>query len=162
MKKILKKLAIYLTTIIAITGLNFAILEISDTANTANAGTAAPIEDLLPQKLNDQTRDLFYDQAKGEAGISQDNLKEISSYASLTNKPLPDILASVIKTMLYLVASLTVVSLIVIGVLFLTGSMTEDNISKAKKILGYIGIGILIISASYGVISGILELDFFT
>ncbi|HPU94671.1 MAG TPA: hypothetical protein PK398_00670 [Candidatus Gracilibacteria bacterium] len=160
MKKILKKLAIYLTTIIAITGLNFAILEISDTANTANAGTAAPIEDLLPQKLGPEIYNIWHDDDKDAQ--SQENQKQLESYIALTNKPLPDILASVIKTMLYLVASLTVVSLIVIGVLFLTGSMTEDNISKAKKILGYIGIGIIIISASYGVISGILELDFFT
>jgi len=158
MKKIFKKLAIYLTTIVAITGLNFAILEISNTVNTANAGTSAPIDDLLPQKYNQNLTTLD----NNDVDEIYEYIILHDSYSNLTDKELPDILASVIKTMLYMVASLTVISLIVIGVLFLTGSMTEDNISKAKKILGYIGIGIIIISASYGVVAGILELDFFT
>ena len=143
MKNLLKKLAIYFTTIFTIIGLNCAILEVAN---------ASAVDDLLPQNIDNKT---FWLIPTGEY------LKELTSYKNLPNKSLLEITASLIRTMLYLVSSLTVIALIVVGILYLTGSLSEDNVTKAKKIFGYIGIAIIIISGSYGIITGILKINFF-
>ena len=130
---------------------NFNIIEI------ANAGTTVPQEVLSNTGILSKYNNL----------LNQDNedpllyKTELTSYQNLTNQSYEKITASLIKTMLYLVSSLTIIALLVVGVLYLSGSFNEENLSKAKKILGYIGIGVLIISASYGVIAGILEINFF-
>jgi len=154
MKNLLKKLAIYFTIIFTIIGLNCAILGIAN-LNVANASTITEsINKLLPQEINPDlinldTEEDFY------------SIAEAGRYKQLTNKSLPEIIAYIIRTMLYLVSTLTVIALIVVGVMYLTGSLSEDNVSKAKKIFGYVAIGIIIISASYGIVAGILEINFF-
>lgn len=152
MKNFIKKLAIYLITITTITGVNLAILEVANAV-----GTAVP-EGILSNDLN-QYKNLY--PATGEGASNTPYVNELASYNKLTSKSYIDILASLIRTMLFLVSSLTVIALVLVGILYLTGSLSEDNISKAKKILGYVGIAILIISASYGIIAGILEINFF-
>jgi len=147
MKNLLKKLAIYFTTIFTIIGLNCAILEI------ANAST---VDDLLPRDYN-----LDLTPTKNDNEGTTPVIEASERYMKLTNKSLLEITASLIRTMLYLVSSLTVIALVVVGVLYLTGSLSEDNTTKAKKIFGYIGIAIIIISGSYGIITGILKINFF-
>ncbi len=154
MKNLLKKLAIYFTIIFTIIGLNCAILGIAN-LNVANASTITEsVDKLLPQKIN---TDLIEEPTGDALGQIQEGWR----YKELTNKSFAEIVAYIIRTILYLVSTLTVIALIVVGVMYLTGSLSEDNISKAKKIFGYVAIGIIIISASYGIVAGILEINFF-
>ncbi len=71
------------------------------------------------------------------------------------------IFRSAVKTMLYLAGFLVTLGLIVVGYMFLAGSANEESLTKARKILGYIAIGVLVMAASYAIISGILQIKLF-
>jgi|GEM_PF-4591496 len=82
---------------------------------------------------------------------------EITNYANLTNASWTQIVASVIKTMLFVAGSLVLIGLLIVGAMFMTGASNEENITKARKILIYLVIGIILISVSYAVVSGISQ-----
>lgn len=93
--------------------------------------------------------------------IDKSYSQEFSNYNKLSQSSYTDIMASIIKTILFLMGALVTIGLLVVGVMYLTGSASEENITKAKKILGYIALGIIIISTAYGVVTGILEINLF-
>lgn len=108
----------------------------------------SPSENLLPKF--DQTA-IPIDQA----GIHD----ELINYGNLTNASWTQIVTSVIKTILFVAGALVMVGLLVVGAMFMTGSSNEENITKARKILIYLVIGIILISVSYAVVSGISQFD---
>lgn len=85
--------------------------------------------------------------------------KELIDYSNLTNASWTQIVTSVIKTILFVAGALVMIGLLVVGAMFLTGSSNEENITKARKILIYLVIGIILISVSYAVVSGISQFD---
>jgi hypothetical protein len=82
---------------------------------------------------------------------------EITNYSNLTDADWTQIVASAIKTMLFAAGALVLIGLLVVGAMFLTGASNEENITKARKILIYLVIGIILISVSYAVVSGISQ-----
>jgi len=59
--------------------------------------------------------------------------------------------------MLFVAGSLVLIGLLIVGAMFMTGASNEENITKARKILIYLVIGIILISVSYAVVSGISQ-----
>jgi|GEM_PF-1423107 hypothetical protein len=86
---------------------------------------------------------------------------QVSTYDKLPTFDEKIIFRSAIKTMLYLAGFLATLGLIVVGYMFMVGAANEESLTKARKLLGYLGIGILIIAASYAIISGILQIKLF-
>lgn len=113
---------------------------------------ANPIDDLVP-KISEDTEYIK------NADIEQKT--ELESYGQLTDRTFEQILKTAVKTMLYIAGSLVVIGLLVVGVMFMTGSTSEENLTKARKVLMYIGIGVLIMSVSYALITGIMQIDLF-
>ena len=111
--------------------------------------------DLAPQMF-----DLDIIQQQNESELNP-YLPELSYYKTLPEVSLYQAFTTIIKTLLFLASSLVVIGLLVVGAMYLTGAGEEENITKAKKILGYLGIGILIMSISYAVVTGILQLEIF-
>ena len=66
-----------------------------------------------------------------------------------------------IKLMLYVASGLVIIGLFVVAIMYMTGSMEEENINKAKKILGYLALGILVMSVAYALVTGITSIDLF-
>lgn len=105
---------------------------------------------------------------------SQPNLDDLTprpgdatKYSDLsTIKKLPSItletaIADVIKTILQLSMALALIALLFIGIYFLKSRGEEEDTSKAKKMLQYLLIGMLVIASAYGIVSGIAQIDFF-
>ena len=118
----------------------------------ATNGKVNPIDNLVPKITEDQ-------EYIKNADIEQKT--ELESYGQLVDRSFEQIIKTVIKTILYLAGALVVIGLLVVGVMFMTGSTSEENLTKARKVLMYIGIGVLIISVSYALITGIMQIDLF-
>lgn len=80
------------------------------------------------------------------------NLPEVTDTALIT---------SVIKTALQLGMSLTIIAIVIAGFYYLTGRGEEDKVTKAKDILLYLVIGLIIMASAYGIITGIAKFNFF-
>lgn len=73
---------------------------------------------------------------------------------------LQDILPAVIKILLGLSASLTLIALTAGAVILVTAQGNEDQINKGKRILMWTVLALILISLSYGIIYGIAKLKF--
>lgn len=127
----------------------------STPTGTSSPGTSAtktkdPLDELLPTQLD-----------KSLEGTKQSYGSELENYSNLHKEPFEQIAASAIKTVLFLAGSLVIIGLLVVGAMYLTGSMNEESSTKAKKILGYLGIGIIIISVSYAIVAAVLKVNLF-
>jgi hypothetical protein len=87
--------------------------------------------------------------------------EKLAQYENLPKPELNDLFITAIRTILFLAGAMVTVGIIVSGIFFLTSAGNEEGQTKAKKILGYLGIGIIIISVSYAIVSGILEINLF-
>jgi len=120
----------------------------------AGAAYAVTTDELLPYAP-------ITDYSSIEQGNPNSHDELITNYQNLPQASLNDIIAVAIRTVLYLAGSLAVIGLLVVGTMFLAGTANEESINSAKKVLGYMGIGILILSVSYALITGIVQIDFF-
>lgn len=103
-----------------------------------------PADKLLPQ---------FKPTEGQQTGIKD----ELTNYSNLTNASWTQIVTSAIKTLLFVAGTLVLIGLLVVGAMFLTGASNEESITKARKILIYLVIGIILISVSYALVSGISQ-----
>lgn len=71
------------------------------------------------------------------------------------------ILAEVIKLVLSITGSLTFIALTYGGIMFLTARGKDEQITKAKEILTWSMLALVIIAISYAVVLGITQLTFF-
>lgn len=67
----------------------------------------------------------------------------------------------VIKTVLRWSFYLTIVSLVVASIYYIMSMGKEEDITKARNIILYLVIGMAIIAAAYGIISGVSRFNFF-
>jgi hypothetical protein len=139
MRTFLKKLAAtFLLSTILITGSGIATYAVSvDTLLPSTTTTNDPHLDTLLQN---------YENLPNQTDAQNE-------YYAITN--------TAIRLMLYVSSGLVVIGLFVAAVLYMTGSMNEENINKAKKIFGYLAIGILIMSVAYAIVTGITQIDLF-
>jgi uncharacterized membrane protein len=70
-------------------------------------------------------------------------------------------IAFVIKTILSWAMLFTIIGIVVAAIFFLVSQGKEENITKAKDILVYLIIGMIIMASAYGIITGISQFDFF-
>ena len=69
-----------------------------------------------------------------------------------------DLYSSLAKIFLGVATLLTFVGLIVAGVMLVAGGSDEGTVTKARQIIMYIAIGILIMAAAYAIVTGITRL----
>ncbi|MFC1615851.1 hypothetical protein ACFL21_01810 [Patescibacteria group bacterium] len=80
------------------------------------------------------------------------NLPEVTAEGAVT---------AVIKTILGWTMLLALVAIVVAGIYYLKSEGEEEEIAKAKRILVYLIVGMLVMAASYGIVSGVAKFDFF-
>ncbi len=105
------------------------------------------IETLLPRPGSVEATANAYPDAAAVA-----NLPSVTDSALIT---------SVIKTILQLGMSLTIIAIVVAGFYYITGRGEEDKMTKAKDILVYLVVGLIIMASAYAIITGIAKFNFF-
>jgi len=151
MKKLLATIGLALMLLIPLTtGLALAKPPAAEPAKADEP--QQPGQATAPKTQADNLLPKFTD-PKGQGGIEE----ELKTYSSLTSASWTQIVASVIKTILFVAGALVMIGLLVVGAM--TGSSNEENITKARKILIYLVIGIILISVSYAVVSGISQFN---
>jgi len=86
---------------------------------------------------------------------------ELDAVENLPDVELLDLVASLVKTLLGSAMILTLIALIVASVYYMLSRGEEESIKKAKDIILYLIIGIIIMAAIYGIVTGITEFEFF-
>ena len=88
--------------------------------------------------------------------------KDISKAASnLPDVSVANLISDIIKQILTWTFTISVIALIVAGFYYLTSQGDEEKSTKAKDVIKYLIAGLLVISAAYGIVSGIAAFDFF-
>jgi hypothetical protein len=90
-----------------------------------------------------------------------ENYDETQTLANLPNVTVEQAIATTIKTILGWTMIITIVAIVVAGIFYMIAEGDEEKTGKAKKILVSLAIGMAIISAAYGVINGLTQIDFF-
>lgn len=85
---------------------------------------------------------------------------ELSAVQGLPEVTDQEVITSAIKTILGAASLLAIIAVCVAGLYYLIARGDEEKVTKAKNILVYLIIGMVVISASYAVVSGIAQFDF--
>lgn len=99
-------------------------------------------------------------QGENADSISQTNIGAVNKLAN--KKSWPQILSGIIKILLNISGGLALVSFTAGGVMFISARGATDLIDKAKKLIFYSLIGLIIIAAAYGLVYGVANIQFFT
>ena len=132
MKKIILKLILILVTISSI--------------NTLAYASSISVDDRMPSDIKERD-----DEGKSE----------IEKVEALTDASAELIVGSIILQLLEWTFILTVIAIVVSAIYYMTSRGNDEDITKAKNIMLYLVIGMAIIGASYGIIAGITQLEFF-
>ena len=103
----------------------------------------------------------------GEKGSSSYSVKNTEKYEELGEVAnLPEVtdtalMTTVIKTILGWAMLLTIAGIIVASIYYLTSRGKEEDVTKAKDIIIYLVVGMAIMAAAYGIVSGIAQFEFF-
>ncbi len=135
MKKTIIKLILVLSTMLLSSSLLYA------------ENTAPNIDKLIPKESP------LTDQGFGT--------KELEAIKSLPNRSAEQIIGTAVLTILEWTFILTVIAIVVAAIYYLISRGNEEDVTKAKNIILYLVIGMAIIAASYGIIAGITQLNFF-
>ncbi|MFA6306027.1 MAG: hypothetical protein WC651_04900 [Candidatus Gracilibacteria bacterium] len=87
--------------------------------------------------------------------------KELDAIKDLPSLTMESAISNIIKTVLGWSMILTLVALVVTGIFYLKSQGEDEDTSKAKKMIMYLLIGVMVIAASYGIVSGIAKINFF-
>ena len=142
MKKTLIKLAIILGTILLSTSLVHAAPKTNATPKTESVD----INILMPKEV------------KIIEDIGKDELKATKQ---LPNVSTEQIVGTIILQILEWTFVLTVIAIVVAAIYYVIARGNEEDINKSKNIILYLVIGMALIAASYGIIAGITDLEFF-
>lgn len=86
---------------------------------------------------------------------------EDNPIATLPDVTSDDVFRTVIKTILGASMLLTIVAIVMAGSYYIQSQGQEEDITKAKNIILYLVIGMVIMAAAYGLVSGIIQFKFF-
>lgn len=89
------------------------------------------------------------------------NFQEVKAVTELPNLTEAELASGFIKLALQFAMSLSLVAIIIAGIFLLISRGNEDETGKAKKILMYLVIGLLIMSSAYAIVSGAAQINFF-
>ncbi|MDD4290237.1 MAG: pilin [Patescibacteria group bacterium] len=70
---------------------------------------------------------------------------------------IPDLMGTIIATLLGVVGSLSLVMFIYGGILWIISGGNEDNVKKGKETLKWAVFGIVIVFASYGILNFVID-----
>lgn len=70
-------------------------------------------------------------------------------------------IATTIQTILGWAMLITIIAIVVAAIYYLKSQGKEEDLSKAKNIIVYLIVGMAIMAAAYGIVTGIAEFDFF-
>ena len=104
--------------------------------------------------------ELLYRIGEKDPNVVQE-FPEARAVTQLPNLTEAELVSNIITTILQFSMGLTMVALIVAGIFLLISRGNEDETGKAKKIITYLVIGLLIISAAYAIVTGIAKINFF-
>lgn len=90
------------------------------------------------------------------AAASSDTLQKLGSATGLPDMPLPILIANLIRMVLGVIGIITVILVIYAGIMYLNAKGEPEKTKKAKKLLGQMVVGLLIIFSSYSITSYIL------
>ena len=71
------------------------------------------------------------------------------------------LIKSVVETILEFSMFLTLVGIVIAAIYYLQSLGNEEETTKAKNTLKYLLIGLLVMAASYGIVTGIAQIDLF-
>lgn len=115
----------------------------------------SPVDALLPNI------GVVESQEGSDAETDKSIEEKLKAYRDLPEMSLQQVFATAIKTILFITGGVLTIGIIVAGIMFLVSGGNEEAQTKAKKLLTYLGIGIIVISASYALVSGIMQIDLF-
>ena len=87
--------------------------------------------------------------------------EETSTVADLPEVTLEGALKTVIKTILGTAMLLRIAAIVVAAIFYILSRGNEEETSKAKNIILYLVIGMVIMAAAYGLVAGVVQFDFF-
>lgn len=97
----------------------------------------------------------------GQKDKIKENYPETTAVANLPNVTLESAMSEVILLILRVSMLLTIIAIVVAAIYYIISRGKEEDITKAKDIILYLVIGIAIMAAAYGIVSGIAQFDFF-
>ncbi len=98
--------------------------------------------------------------ASETSGVSG-GYNQINAVKNLPDVSLEGAVATFIKTLLGWSFIIALVAIVTAGIYYLVFEGEEEKVSKAKNMIVYLVIGMIIISAAYGIVSGLLRIKFF-
>ncbi len=87
--------------------------------------------------------------------------EELGTVAALPEVTDTALMTTVIKTILGWSMLLTIAGIVAASIYYLTSRGKEEDVTKAKDIILYLVVGMAIMAAAYGIVSGIAQFQFF-
>jgi len=87
--------------------------------------------------------------------------EELKAVGNLPEVSAEGLISVAITTVLRLAMAIALIAMVVMGIFMVKAQGDEEKISSAKKIMLYLVIGMIIIAASFGLVSGISQFNFF-
>lgn len=81
--------------------------------------------------------------------------------AKLPDVSQENLFKTIFKTILGASMLLTIAAIVIAAIFYIISQGNDEDISKAKNIILYLIIGLVIMAAAYGLVSGIIQFDFF-
>jgi hypothetical protein len=86
---------------------------------------------------------------------------ELKAIGSLPEVSAESLIKTVIKTILGASMLLTLIAIVFAAVYYIKSQGQEEDISKAKNIILFLIIGMVIMAGAYGIVSGVIQFKFF-
>lgn len=153
MKKTLQKISQSLTT--------FYILALTKTV--AFAGNVDEfVEGILPKpsaQVGDEDFVGPVQEGVNDQGVNGAEAA-LDAFQDLPDLSLPEFIAALIRILLGWSIIIVIVAIVVTGIFFLTAQGKDDQIAKAKDIILYLIIGLVIMASAYAIIAGLSQFNF--
>ena len=148
MKKILLKTAVLIITVFI---LSPALANAADPPQTDNK---VNIDELIFQTFwGSDWEDTTWE--------NRNTLGEEAVGALPDNISAESVMSAAIKIILQVAMFLVLIGIIVSAIYYVISLGNEDNIAKAKNIILYLVVGMVIIMAAYGIVTGLAQFEFF-
>lgn len=87
--------------------------------------------------------------------------EELETVGNLPKVSIENFYATIIKTVLRWAMLITLAAIVIAAIYYLKSRGKEEDISKAKDIILYLTIGMGIMAGAYGIVSGLVQFEFF-
>lgn len=87
--------------------------------------------------------------------------EELEATGNLPKVSIENFYTTIIKTVLGWAMLITLAAIVVAAIYYLKSRGKEEDISKAKDIILYLAIGMGIMAGAYGIVSGLVQFEFF-